>query len=214
MILEILEEARELLKDMAKLLNNYATLILVVITALYAYFTYKMAKTMSRQVIADIQVSNIVLGSYFLEKWFIKELEKSPETIIHSSFRFNLLFDARNKSSGSGSIDKPILILRFTNDNFEYSIFPTTKHTEWEKIDDIMSKGITTDFGGTIFLRGGESQKTELKYWLSDFGDDLTKHIKENFDSLEYYIKFNDNLGKEYLIKIEDIRPESEVQRK
>ncbi len=212
MILEALKEIASLVKNTAKFLNNYATLILAGITVIYVYFTYKMAKTMSKQVIADIQVSNIILGSAFLNSWFIERKKNNPEQ-IDNSFEFNLLFDARNRSSGSGSIDKPILILRFRNDNFKYEVFPTTKHTEWEKVDATMSRGITTDFGGTIFLRGGESQKIELDYQLYNFGDDLTKHIKENLDLLKYYIKFDDNLGKRHVIRIRDIKPVGEVGR-
>ena len=42
------------IKGLAKFLNDYATLILVIITAIYAYFTYRMAHLMSKQVIADM----------------------------------------------------------------------------------------------------------------------------------------------------------------
>jgi len=104
--------------------------------------------------------------------------------------------------------------LKFVNDNFECKIIPITKYTDWRRVDANISEGITTDFGGTVFLRGGESQKVELEYSFYNFGDEALGHIKENLDSLEYYIKFTDNLGKNYLMKINDIRVEREVRRK
>ncbi len=208
----------EILKAVVQFLDDHSTLILVIITGIYAYFTYRMAKIMTEQVVANIQVSNIVLGSNFVEDWFRKTVEQEPEKIgkEYFSFGFNLLFDVRNKNSGSGSIDKPVLILKFINDNFEYKIFPTTKYTKWKVDTNIsnISEGITTDLGGTIFLRGGESQKIELEYDLYDFGDDLLKHIKENVNSLEYYLNFTDNLGRDYLIKVDGIKGKREVERR
>ena len=200
-----------IIKTTAKLLNNYATLILVIITGIYAYFTYKMAKLMAKQVVADIQVSNVILISTFAKNWFRERLEKRPEEIGKSSyFDFNLLFDIRNRSSGSGSIDKAILIFKFTNDGFKYLVLPITKSIRWIPHNTYppISEQEITDYGGTIYLRGGESQKIELEYTLYDCDDELLKHIKENLNSLEYYIKFTDNLSKNYSLKINDVRGE------
>ena len=207
----------EIVKAVANFVNEYATLILVIITGVYAFFTYKMAKIMAKQVIADIQVSNTVLGSNFAESWFKERLEKQPEQISkNSGFSFNLLFDVRDQSSGSGSIDKPTLVLKFTNDGFECTVLPKTKSYSWHSVDgnpNVQEQEVT-DFGGTVFLRGGESQKIELEYMLHDFNDEVLKHIKENLNSLEYYLKFNDNLGKSYSLKINDIKGEREVHRR
>ena len=218
MIYEFINFSKDIIKIVMDFLNDYAMLFLVIITGIYAYFTYKMAKLMAMQVIADIQVSNVILGSNFLENWFKERIEKQPEQIKKDSyFSFNLLFDVRNKSSGSGSIDKPILILKFNN-NFEYQILPTTKESWDEKLEENGSmtsyRTVVNDLGGTIFLRGGESKKIEIKYTLYNFGDDLLRHIKENLNTLEYYLKFSDNLEKNYLIKINNIKNEREVERR
>lgn len=205
-VYEFINFSKDTIKIVMDFLNDYATLILVIITGIYAYFTYKMAKIMSKQVIADIKIFNKICVSGFLEK-------RTEQISKDSYFEFNLLFDIRNRSAGSGSIDKPILILKFNNDNFQYKILPVTKNKEWKKIDDCTSEENIIDLGGTIFLRGGESQKIELKYTLYNFGDDLLKHIKENLSSLEYYIKFTDNIGKNYLLKIDNIKGEHEVKR-
>jgi len=217
LIMTWLTKISEVIKSAIGIINDNATLILVIITAVYAYFTYRMAKIMAKQVVADIQVSNIVLGSNFIESWFKERLEKQPQQIgTNSFFEFNLLFDVRNKSSGSGSIDKPILVLKFTNDGFECTVHPKTKSYSWHSVDGNLSvqEQEVTDFGGTIFLRGGESQKIELEYMLHNFDDKALKHVKENLSSLEYYLKFTDNLGKNYLMKINDIRGKREVHRR
>ncbi len=116
-----------------------------------------MAKIMAKQVIADIQVSNAILGSNFVESWFKERLEKQPEQVSKDSyFKFNLLFDVRNQSSGSGSIDKPTLFLRFTSDNFEYEVLPKTKDSWNEKLEErggmTTYRTIVNDLGGIIFF--------------------------------------------------------------
>jgi hypothetical protein len=203
------------IKDAAKFLNDYATLILVIITGIYAYFTYKMAKIMGKQVIADIQVSNMILGSTFAGRWFKEYSEKQPDKISEDYYcEFKLLFDIRNKNSGSGCIDKPNLILKFKNDGFQYLIPPTTKSTKWIPNPNNLNiqTGEVTDYGGTIYLRGGESQKIELEY-ATFLKHELLKHIKESLNSMEYNIEFADNLGKNYLLKINDVRDEEKVER-
>lgn len=199
-------------------LNNYVTLILVIITGMYAYSTHKMEKLMAKQVVADIKVSNVILGGDFVGNRSKEKMEERLEQIKkYSYFSFNLLFDVRNKNSGSGSIDKPTLFLKFKNNNFEYPASPITKEFWEEKLEEnsLMTthRIIENDLGGAIFLRGGESQKIELKYRLYNSGDDLLKHIKENLNTLEYYIKFSDNLGKNHTIKINNIKDEREVKR-
>jgi hypothetical protein len=205
--MEYINHSKDVIKMVMSFLNGYSTLILVIITGIYAYFTYKMAKTMTNQIIADIKIFNKVCISGFLGKQ-TKQIDKD------SYFIFNLLFDVRNRSAGSGSIDKPTLVLKFISDNFEYKIFPKTKEsydTDIRKEGPITNyRTVTNDLGGTIFLRGGESQKIELKYELFNITDDLLKHIKENLSSLEYYIKFTDNLGKNYLLKINTIKSANE----
>jgi len=209
----------EFFESLGKFLNEYAMLILVFITFFYAWSTHKMAKLMAKQTTSDIKVSNIILGSPFIEDWFLERLKDQSVQINEDSFfEFKLLFDAYNKSSGSGSIEKPILILRFTNDSFEYKALPTTK----ESYDtDIRKEGVMTtyrtvvnDFGGAIFFRGGEFQKIELEYMLNNLSKELLTHVKENLNSIEYFIKFSDNLDKKYLFKIQKIQPAEKTYRR
>lgn len=184
-----------------ELLNNYATIILVVITGIYAYFTYQMSKLMAKQVIADIRITD--------KRLFSDLVGQQGEITKNAYFKFNLFFNVRNGSSGSGSIDKPTLILKFKNDGFKYEVPPTTKSIKWHKRQagsyEIQEEDIT-DLGGTIFLRGGDSQKVELEYDLYDFSDKLLKHLTESLNYLEYCIKFSDNLGKEHRLIIPTVR--------
>ena len=85
---------------------------------------------------------------------------------------------------------------------------------EYKNINANTQQEVVTDLGGTIFLRGGESQKIELKYNLYNFGDDLSRHIKENLSSVEYYLKYKNNLATNHRLKVDDIRSEREVYRK
>lgn len=217
--LKIISLAMNTLQSFGEFLNNYATLILVFITAVYAYFTYRMVKIMARQTTSDIRTSNIIIGSPFIENWFLERVKNRPEQVSKNSFfEFKLLFDIYNRSSGSGSIEKPVLIIRFKDDGFEYEIYPVTKESYQT---DIRKEGAMTtyrivenDFGGAIFLRGGEFQKVELKYTLDDLPKELLTHIKEKTNSIEYFIRFNDNLNKKYLLKVKEVRPVEKTYRR
>lgn len=144
-------------------LNKYSNLILIVVTAVYAYLTYKIVQITKKQIVADIHVFDKVLGSNLVENWYLKKIKEQPDEALKYRLTFRLLFDVRNKNSGSGCIDKPDLVLKFNNDNFEYKIPPETKESWDEKLEDRGNmqsyRTIVKDLGGTIFLRGGESKK-------------------------------------------------------
>ena len=203
------------MRSVVRFLNEYATLILVIITAIYAYFTYKMAKIMGKQVIADIRLSNITLGSIFLEKWLQDSLKqdslKKHQSKPNGDYRcdFKLLFDVRNRASGSGCIDKPMLILKSAG--FQLSVPPITKSYSFgsTSIPNVSTQE-EIDLGGTIFLRGGESQKVELEY-VSYIKIETIKRI---IGSVEYWIKYTDNVDKDYLVKITEVKPTKEVKRR
>ncbi|MBF0555139.1 MAG: hypothetical protein HQK96_11390 [Nitrospirae bacterium] len=201
---------KEEISTIIKLTNTYsaaivavATVVLVIITGIYAYFTRKMAKIMANQVIADIQVSNVVLSSVLsisdlgtrIVSDALEQRKKSPDLYEKNRyFDFRLSFDVTNRNSGSGSISNPRLELKYINDGSKYEIPPNTE--------------------GTIFLRGGELQEIIQEYKLSsnverDLKDNdsvLYKLLREDSPSFEYCIKYTNNLGKHYSLKINDIR--------
>ncbi len=197
-------------------LNKYANLLLVIITSVYVYYTFKMSKAMSKQVISDIEVDNIIVGS---------ELDQRHVTQAVSNFisgtrrslvyiKFKITFDVRNRSSANGSIDKPFLHLKFTNDNYQIIFKPVTKNEEWVRESSSVSSQIVTDLGGTIFLQGGASEKVELEYHEATNNEELLKHVNDNITSLEYYISYKNNLGKEFLLRVTNIKELRQVGRR
>jgi len=203
------------LNDNSGVIQIFTTIILVAITALYVYFTSKITKLTAKQVISDIKMSNVVLGTYFSEQWFLKRIEDADDSNIFLDFK--LLFDVYNKSSANGSITKPVLILHFNNDNFRYKLFPVTKERHSKKIEERGGIEIydetTIDHGGAIFLRGGDFHKIELEYNCYNLKKELLDHIKNNLSSVKYYIKFSDNLGNKYLREISKIQSVEKTNR-
>lgn len=198
-----------IVSSVAKTINQYSTLILVIITGFYAWATFRMMKIMTKQVVADLQISNVRLGSVFVENWFKKGLKEGRE---ESNAYFGLVFDITNRSAGAGSIEKPVLILKFKNNIKEYRKRPITKDSEFEREEGFIQHYKTVDSGGTIFLRGGDSENIELRYFFVLSKEFLNK-LKDKPDLLEYYIRFKDNLGKKYQIKIKNIQSETSIFR-
>jgi len=184
-------------------IQGLATILLVIITGIYAYFTQKMASVMAKQVIADIKISNVILGTPFIEDKFLEDLKEEQNKFQNRFFPFKLIFNAYNKSSGSGSIEKPILILKFSNNNYEYKLISIPE----KSYRGVFFEKIFDDFGGTIFLKGGEFQKLELEYNLINCPSELFTNLKENLNFLEYFIEFSDNLENKTRLKIQEIQP-------
>lgn len=212
-------------------INNYANLILVIITAIYAFLTYRMVSIMKSQVVAKIKISNIILGSCLLREKesgesdnFLNKIIKTPiDTIIGSiDLHFVLFFEIRNGSSGSGSIDKPQLVLKYMNQyikswhDVEYVINPITTEQEYVRSYNTGGSSINEyknkDLGKTLFLKGGDSEKIKLEYLIhpisiknKDSFSGLLALFKDNPFRLKYYIRYKDNLGKSYEIEADNI---------
>jgi hypothetical protein len=128
---------RDFLNQNLGLAQTILSILLVVITGIYAYFNHQMAEAMHKQTIADIKISNKILKSIFLKDWFVnRKKDGSGQITENSCLEFTLFFDVFNKGVGCGSIEKPFLILKFKNTNFEYKIKPKTKESYDEKIDN------------------------------------------------------------------------------
>ncbi len=210
-----IEDILNFLNFNSGVIQIFTTIVLVIITALYVYFTFKITKLTAKQVISDIKVSNVVLGTYFLEQWFLERIKEGDDNQIFLDFK--LLFDIYNKSSANGSITKPTLILEFTDDNFKYKFFPITKERHDKKIEEKGGIEIydTTiiDRGGAIFLPGGGFQRIELEYSLHNLEEELLDHIKNHLSSVKYYIEFSDNLGINYSREVSEIKAKEKVYR-
>jgi len=194
-------------------LEKHSTLILVIITAIYAYFTYRMTKIMHKQIAPDIKLRNIIIGSTFSEKWFLEKIKNDPQNIGYCKFK--LYFKIFNQGGGGGSIEKPKIILKLSNINKEFVMLPRTKEVTIDKEESVV--GIITynnkiiDLGGSIYLRGGELQREEIEYSFNDTTKEIFDIIKVKDNAVQYFIKYHDTFGKEYLIKVEKVWPISEL---
>lgn len=205
-----MEEVITTLNINSGLIQALATVILVIVTAVYAYFTHRMVSLTAQQVVSDIKIYNIILSTELADKEVLKRFKQYPGQVGGHYYRFTLFLDIYNRSSGSGSVEKPLLILKFCNDNYEYELAPVTEIVHSREIGRdgplIRYDNYTERLGGAIFLRGGELQKVEVSYEAFRIPDELSEHIKNNLSDLKYSIKFCDNLGKKYLLSIDEIK--------
>jgi hypothetical protein len=196
--------------EILKSLNEYSSLILVLVTVVYVYFTYKMSKAMSRQILSDIEVSNIIIGSSLHDENIKETISKITDKTIHrSTFDFYARVDIFNKSAGPGSISKPILELQFS-DGYIEKVRPETKSYNWKKIDANTSECETTDYGSNILVPGGGLETVELHYFC-DLNNDLLEHLKNNTNP-KYYIRYTDNRKKNIARKADNLISDDEFE--
>lgn len=122
--------------------------------------------------------------------------------------KFILNIRLRNKKGGSGSIEKPLLIMKYKlNNKFyffpkykEYILKPKTKHTEWVQVNESISNGKVIRHGEAWNFNGGETIDDELIYLFTDseFYD-----FAKNWEKLEYYIEYYNNFGKRFYKRIQ-----------
>lgn len=206
----------QLLKEIGLVLGGYATLALAVITFFYMRSTAKMAKVMSDQITAHIKLTDLKLNSSLLDEDRIKRLDGDASRLDRTNIDFMLNLFVRNAGAGSGSIDKPFLIIKLPNTD-EILIKPNTKELEVRPPvkDGFMtySANIEHDLGGTIFLEGGQSIREEIEYDLKTqaLPQQQKEAIISSYGSAEYSIKYKDNLDKEYVERINNIYFDDEL---
>lgn len=193
-----------MLKAIADLLNQYANLLLAIITAVYAYFTWRMSHIMAKQILPNIEIMHVAVRTPFLIHGFDRLVDISdPRHLAFGnvlSFHMDLL--ARNEGPGNGSITKPSLVLRFIGKGYESEILPITTEDGVRNNDRA-----TIDLGATIYLPGGNMQRVQLEYTLL-VDSKLLGRIKEaGISRVEYYAKFEDNFGKIHKDLIKDVQP-------
>jgi hypothetical protein len=185
------------IKNILEISNQYANLILVIITAIYAYATFETVKIMRRQVTANIRVAKIHLrvGVDCKRDGFkvcaFKDLARRPFGALKElTFIFKMYADFVNISSGSGAIDQPKLIIKFQNSNFDLEVRPTS-----ERIGAARR---------TIIIPGGGFEKIDLDYFVA-FNEKFLEQIKKNAAGIEYYVRYRDNSGTRHKIRINEI---------
>lgn len=182
-----------------KFLNDYANLILVVITAIYAFMTFRMASLMKRQIVAHIRISKAVVKSGLLacrgrnnKDILLKEIvDKKIANFKNDLLAFRLSIDVYNSSSGSGSIDQPKLILTFRKIRFKVVLRNR-------------NEGMGTR--ETIYMQGGDLEKRDFDYFLP-YNKSFLKNLQKYPGDLEYWLRYKDNFDKIHKIKINKVEP-------
>jgi len=184
-------------KQILEILNEYANLSLVIITAVYALMTFETVKIMRRQVTANIRIAKIHLRAATegkrdgLKISTLKDLAKRPYGALKEvTFVFRMFADFVNVSYGAGAIDQPKLLIKFERCNFELEVRPTS-----ERIGAARR---------TIVIPGGGFEKIDLDYFVA-FNEKFLEQIKKNPEGIEYYVRYRDNSGRRHKVRIDDV---------
>ncbi|HTW96342.1 MAG TPA: hypothetical protein VMD74_01630, partial [Candidatus Methylomirabilis sp.] len=110
--------------------NQYANLVLVLATIIYAFLTYQTVKLMRRQVTSNIRVAKIHLRvgaegkrDSNLKISSFKDLKRRPYGSLKDvTFVFHMFADFVNVSYGSGAIDQPKLLIKFPKSSYELEV--------------------------------------------------------------------------------------------
>ena len=159
----------------------------------------------------------IVLAKLELETPRYKSMtnqEKQKE--YYEQYTLHIRF--RNKKGGSGSIEKPLLIIRFPEGTkflffHRYKTFiltPRTQHTEQHKTE---SSGSYTAYETEVIrhgeawnFHGGQIIDDELEYVFRGEG---FHEVLQNQQLLEYFIEYHNNFGDKYTKNITSIREDN-----
>lgn len=185
------------INEILEVLNRYANLILVIITAVYAYATFETVKIMRRQVTANIRIAKVhvrvsaVVKKNDLKISVLKDMIKRPfGSLKETVFVFKVFADFLNVSSGSGAIDQPKLIIKFSGSDFSLEVRPTS-----ERIGEGRR---------TITFTGGAFEKLDLEYFAA-YNEKFIAELKKHSDKIEYYLRYRDNFNKRHLVRIDEV---------
>lgn len=182
---------------MLKILNEYANLILVVITAVYAYLTYETVKIMRRQTTANIRVAKVHLRVAAAAKRdgfrpaSFKDLIKRPYGSLKDvTFVFRMFVDFVNVSHGSGAVDQPKLLIKFSKSNYEIEVRPTSERIGAGR--------------RTLIVPGGGFEKIDLDYFVA-FNERFIEHLKKFSEEIQYFVLYRDNSGHKHAVRITEV---------
>lgn len=159
-----------------------STIVLVLITAFYAYQTYRTNQLVSKQVLPKITFKPTSLEIHLTPK---DEFERLRENSGHSrSINFKLTCNIHNISAIAGSISRPILIVSDREKEFSFRA-KEKRHAKETYSPDV------------IYLQAGEKKMEESVY--SDFLDhenlDKYQNVYAENKSLSFYIEYEDENG-------------------
>jgi hypothetical protein len=187
----------EMLNQFFAGVNQYANLVLVAATIVYACLTYETVKIMRRQVTANIRIAKVHLRVAAEGKrdgfkvLAFKDLAKRPYgSLKEITFVFRMFADFVNVSYGAGAIDQPKLLVKFNRCNYELEVRPTSERIGASR--------------RTVIIPGGGFEKIDLDYFIA-FNEKFLEQIKKNPAGIEYYVRYRDNSGKRHSVRIDEV---------
>ena len=205
--------------------QGISTVILVFITAFYAWQTYRTNKLIYRQVAPNIKLTVVGLRSLLLDHNKINEINNCLSSSKGNMYNilFVLEYSVNNKSASFGTIEKPKLILTCKKSQKQLFLSGTYKKGDSSpyKHGELPSEILATyklfemenSIDNTIYLRPGE--KKNLEEFYTNFlvcnkpNEDLLYFIKNPSD-VDYKLSyFDENSKLRYLpIETDKLSPE------
>lgn len=161
----------------------------------------------------EIEEATLMIPDWIFRDW----KEKTVEQLKNSVLEFELEIVVRNGRGGSGSIDKPLLVIKIP-DGKRYRIFrklryikirPVTEHFESEKESENLYKTWTERHGRSFNLVGGEKADARLTYQTYKYPKNIFDYIKFH-EKIEYLLEYKNNTGKKRQMKIKKIVNETD----
>lgn len=154
----------------------------------------------SRPKIVVTKVSLVRKNPMQIAEWFNS---KSKDQIRDHILDFDLHIVIINKSSSSGSIEKPRLVFS-THSGKKISIAPYKAYSEpADKLNPAAWKFKSKELETTWKLEGGEIVEDDIKYVVEN-ADDIYE-IVDNYTVTAYLIEFTDNFGKIHKMPISSV---------
>ncbi len=191
--------------------QSISTIVLVLITAFYAWQTYKTNKLIYRQVAPNIKLTVVGLRSSLLDYDRINEINNCLNNAKGNTYNilFVLEYLVNNQSASFGTIEKPKLILTCKKSKKQLFLSGSYKKggSGCYKTKEIPSEifaayklfEIENSIDNTVYLRPGEKKSLEESYVkfliCNKPNEDLLYFIKNPSD-IDYKLSYFDENNK------------------
>ncbi|MFY9493202.1 MAG: hypothetical protein WAP55_01880 [Minisyncoccia bacterium] len=193
-----------IMNNNAGAIQGISTVILVGVTAFYAFQVRKTNSLISMQIFPNIFITPSKLYSSFLDSEFIAKVKENIPKLSnnrHSAydFCFTLNYSVSNHSASSGSIERPQLLI----ENAQSGKHKLLSFDAAEVVIDGAS--VRGEIKDTIYLRAGETKNMKDEFYFSVFcskplADDLD--LINNASNLQYTILYKNVVGNQLSIPL------------
>jgi len=191
-------------------IQSISMIVLVVITAFYAWQTRCLNNLITRQIYPNISLNSFKLHSSLKDQKRIQDIQikikqKSQNTY---SLRFELQYSVINNSASPGTIEKPSLIIFHPKLKKELKLevggkrgIPSSFKTESasEMLATIKLWEMNDEINNTIYLRIREKKNIEQIYFYHVMCENPSKDalfLLNNAENLKYKVLYNNSTGK------------------